>query len=71
MGHRRASVEFKDVEAIKETERALLILFEDGREVWLPKSAIHDDSEVFEAEHEGTLHVFEWFVEKNGWPNEQ
>lgn len=35
--------------------------------VWIPKSLIHDDSEVFEVGHEGTILIASWFAEKKGW----
>jgi uncharacterized iron-regulated protein len=68
---KRKYVEFPDVEVIRNTGKALLILFEDGREKWIPSSVIHDDSEVFDTGHEGDLLVQEWFVEKNGWPDDE
>jgi hypothetical protein len=34
---------------------------------WIPLSLIHDDSEVYDEGHEGTLIVAEWFAEKKGW----
>lgn len=67
----KKTVEFEDVEVVKETERAFLVRLANGDEAWVPKSVIHDDSEVFEAEGDGasgTLVLPEWFVEKNGWP---
>jgi hypothetical protein len=56
---------FKDVEAKKETDKALLCVI-DGKEHWVPKSQIDDDSEVFEEGHRGTLVCSEWWAEKNG-----
>ena len=69
-----------DCMATRETAKAILVLRKgalldavdamdtDGpTEVWVPKSVIHDDSEVFAADDEGTLIVFEWWAEKQGW----
>lgn len=54
------------VEAILDTPKALLCK-SDKREEWVPKSAIHDDSEVYKLGHKGKLVVFEWFAAKEGW----
>lgn len=45
------------------------ILFDiDGVEVWVPKSAIHDNSELWEVgQPPGQLVVKQWFAEKRGW----
>lgn len=60
-------VTFKEASALKETERALLCEV-DGKQFWIPKSIIHDDSEVFDAKgnREGALVLPQWFVEKEG-----
>jgi hypothetical protein len=56
-----------DARAIRETEKALLVELEDGEEVWIPKSVIDDDSEVFGVGDEGKLVVEGWFAVKQGW----
>ena len=33
--------------------------------VWVPKSIIHDDSEVWQADQYGTLVIPEWFAINN------
>jgi hypothetical protein len=53
---------------LRETDKALLVLFADGTEKWIPKSVIHETSEVFAADTEGTLVVKSWFAEKEGLP---
>lgn len=58
-------VEFHDVEVKHETDKALLVDIE-GEEVWIPKSVIDDDSEVYKSGTEGTLIIPEWFSKKNG-----
>jgi hypothetical protein len=35
-------------------------------EIWIPKSVIHDDSEVYKEGAEGKLVVARWFAEKEG-----
>lgn len=52
---------------IKEGDQALLVDI-DGEEYWIPKSQIHDDSEVFDDKKNdrGTLVITEWIAEKKG-----
>ena len=51
--------------AIKETDKALLCDIE-GEEMWIPKSVIDDDSEVYKEDDEGTLIISDWFARKKG-----
>lgn len=44
---------------------ALLVKFEDGKELWIPKSVIHDHSEVWKEGQDGEVVVFAWWAEKN------
>ena len=62
---KRKTVEFDDVECVKETEKAILVDIE-GDEYWIPKSQVDDDSEVYEEDTEGTLVISEWFANKEG-----
>lgn len=64
----KAKVEFEGAEAIGETEMALKVRLDDGREIWFPKSQIDDDSEVFDADGNstGTLVVSEWIALQKG-----
>jgi len=52
------------------TERALLVWLEDiGEERWIPRSCIHQDSEVWDAdgaESVGEVIVRAWWAEKEG-----
>lgn len=54
---------FDDVEVVQETEAALLCRI-DGKDVWIPKSQIDDDSEVYEKGTEGELVVSQWIAEQ-------
>ena len=57
-----------DAEAVGETDEAICVyapLFDE--DVWVPRSQIDDDSEVWEKGHMGDLIVSEWFAEKRGW----
>lgn len=58
-------VRIDDVEAIRETDKALLCRIED-EEVWIPKSQITDDSEVYELGGEGTLVITQWLATEKG-----
>ena len=60
------SARIEDVRCIKETDKAILVDVE-GEEVWIPKSQVHDDSEVWKADQEGELVVSSWFARKRGW----
>jgi len=58
---------FDDCEVKRATDKALLIYIPDLEESrWIPKSAVHDDSEVFDDEENsrGTLVIVDWFAEK-------
>lgn len=57
--------EFDDVVVITETAKAILVNV-DEKEIWCPKSAIHDDSEVYKMGTSGTLIVQQWWAEKEG-----
>lgn len=48
----------------RESPLALLVRLDDGREVWIPKSQISDNSEVFCEGQRGELVVSRWFAEK-------
>jgi hypothetical protein len=50
-------------EAISETEKALLVVIGDEN-YWIPKSAIHGNSEVFRVGDEGRLVLHSWFAGK-------
>lgn len=55
-------------ECVKEGTRALLFSIDDLGEKWVPKSQIHENSEVWEFGQEpGELVVTEWWAEKKGW----
>jgi hypothetical protein len=55
------------VKARRATDKALLVYHPDLGEVWVPQSAIDDDSEVYKAGDEGDLVVAGWLAEKRGW----
>jgi len=61
----KPTVRYQDVRAKQETDKAILVRFGKDDERWVPKSVIGEDSEVFQLNDEGTLEVYEWFVDKN------
>jgi hypothetical protein len=65
MSNDEEPVEFEDVRVKAETELAILCEI-DGKEVWIPRSQVHDDSEVSSQGDEGTLILARWFAEKEG-----
>lgn len=63
-----------EAECIRESEKGLLVdLIDagatDDEPVWIPKSAVHDDSEVYDEDENsvGELIVKHWWAEKEGW----
>lgn len=56
-------------EVVRSTEKALLVKLEDEDEPrWIPKSVIHDNSEVYSMRSpEGTLVVQTWWAKANGF----
>jgi hypothetical protein len=56
---------FPDVTVLRETDKALLCDIE-GEEMWIPKSQIDDDSEVYEDGTEGTLIITQWLAAQKG-----
>jgi hypothetical protein len=59
----------EDCRVIGATDKALRVksdFFDSGVE-WIPKSQIHDDSEVYKEGTDGTLIVTAWFAEQRGW----
>lgn len=48
------------------SDKAIRVRFVNGRCVWVPKSAIHDDSEVYQMDDFGKLVIVPWFAEQIG-----
>jgi hypothetical protein len=64
-------VRIKNCHSVRETEKAVLIESEnfdsDSCQEWIPKSQIHDDSEIWKADQKGDLVIHDWFARINGW----
>jgi hypothetical protein len=61
-----------EVEVIRESDsgKALLVKDDEGEEFWIPKSQIHEDSEVFKPDgvnSYGRLIVTQWLAKEKGW----
>jgi hypothetical protein len=56
---------FEDIKCHRDTPDAILVRVE-GKEVWIPKSHIHDDSEVFKKGTDGRLIISQWIAEQKG-----
>lgn len=50
---------------IRATDRAVLVRIGD-KEIWIPQSVVHDDSEVFKEGDEGKIVTKQWWAERNG-----
>lgn len=50
---------------LRATAMAVLVR-RGGRELWIPQSCIHEDSEVYGEGHTGKLVVFEWWARTKG-----
>jgi len=59
------TVQFENVTVKIETDKALLCEW-DADEHWVPKSQIHEDSEVYADGTNGTLIVSDWWADKAG-----
>lgn len=57
-----------DGKVVRATAKALLVQLETGDEVWIPRSVLHDNSEVYDdAENrEGEVVVKQWFADREG-----
>lgn len=61
------TVEFEGCECRFDSDKAIRVRIPElDRSVWIPRSQIDDDSEVYKRGTEGTLIVSEWFATKEG-----
>jgi hypothetical protein len=59
------TVEIDDVAAEAETDLALLCIIDDKKR-WIPKTVVHEDSEVSSEGDTGTIVLMRWFAEREG-----
>lgn len=62
----RPTSEFDGCECVGESDKAILVRFEDNHQAWIPKSQVDDDSEVYSRHDSGTLIISEWWADKEG-----
>jgi hypothetical protein len=60
------NVTVQDVLAVHETDKAIKVDFGELGEQWIPKSQIHEDSEVYEDGHHGDLIISRWIAKQKG-----
>jgi|WetSurMetagenome_2_1015567.scaffolds.fasta_scaffold196191_3 hypothetical protein len=61
---------FENVTATGETPKAIFVEI-DGENIVIPKSTIHDDSEVYEKGHTGKLIIPKWLAENEELEGEE
>ena len=62
------SFKIEEATVVAESEKAICVSASDlDEETWIPKSQIHDDSEVWKNGQEGDLIVTDWWARKQGW----
>lgn len=67
MSNERYETAYFEVAEVKvETSRALLCVFDGGKEEWIPKSQIREDSEVIEKGDAGEIAIPVWLAEEKG-----
>ena len=59
------TVELDDATVEAETDLALLCNINE-KSHWIPKSVVHEDSEVSSEGDTGTIVIMRWFAEKEG-----
>ena len=59
------TVELEGITIEAETDLALLCIIDD-KQRWIPKSVVHEDSEVSSDGDSGTIVLMRWFAEKEG-----
>lgn len=59
----------ENAKVLRDSGKAILVEAEALDEpTWVPKSVIHDDSEIWEeGQEDGDLVVQDWWAEKEGW----
>jgi hypothetical protein len=62
-------VSLGQAKVIKDSGKALLVEADElDAEEWIPKSQIHEDSEIFEdGQEDGELIVSTWLARERGW----
>lgn len=62
---RGSFVRIEGTECVGETSAAINVMITSGQpHVWIPKSQVHDDSEVYERGGTGALIITRWIAEQ-------
>ncbi len=65
-------VAVEDCRCIQATAKAIRIKHDSiAWSVWIPQSQIHDDSEVYKPNTDGTLIIPRWVAERNNLPHRE
>lgn len=68
--HDDKNVFIKNVECIRDTPRAILVVV-NGEEHWIPQTQVHADSEVYSRGDTGKLVMSKWIAAQRGlWEDE-
>ena len=67
MSFNNESYDLENASILRETEKAILVECDLASDLWIPKSQIHDDSEIWEVGEYGTLLVNQWWADKEGF----
>ncbi len=60
---------FPNAHCVDERDQAVQVAF-GSRLEWIPKKALHDDSEVYHVDHSGKLVVKAFFAELHHWEDD-
>jgi hypothetical protein len=59
-------VHLEDVDVLKETDSAFLLLIEGGEKVWMPKSQVADPDGYAEGDEGVSISITEWIADQKG-----
>ncbi len=62
----RGTHTIENCKCLKESSKAILVVNAEDKEFWVPKSQVHDDSEVYKEDTDGRLVISSWWAEKEG-----
>lgn len=61
-----------DCTCLHATDKALKVMIPGHGEEWVPKAAVHDESEVYDNGHSGDLILHKWFADGvNSWGTDE
>jgi hypothetical protein len=67
MAHNKEEwVTFDDIDEPEADTDLAILVYVEGKKVWIPKSQIHEDSEVYTSGTSGKLIITEWIASQKG-----